>query len=313
MVAGCGLRAAWHNRYACFPAHDRLLAITARSGRGMTRRDFLKIARNTALGSALAGGLTTAGYAALFEPNRLKINQTRVQINRLPTGLDGLRIVLMSDFHLYPFTSANLIREAIHQAGTLNPDLVLLAGDFVYSEAEAADELSPMLAQLNPKLGLFAVLGNHDHVKGPAIVRHALERSGIKVLTNRGVTLSVGSSSFYLAGVESMAVGVPNVRAAFAAYRNDGPTLVLAHEPDTIDYYSRKVPIDLQLSGHSHGGQIRLPFVGPVILPMWGRRYPRGLYRVRDSQLFTSQGIGMVDLPVRVNCPPEIAEITLTC
>jgi predicted MPP superfamily phosphohydrolase len=72
------------------------------------------------------------------------------------------------------------------------------------------------------------------------------------------------------------------------------------------------VPIDLQLSGHSHGGQIRLPLVGPVILPLWGRRYPRGLYQVKDSQLFTSQGIGMVDLPVRINCPPEIAEITLT-
>ncbi|HZC34353.1 MAG TPA: metallophosphoesterase, partial [Chthoniobacterales bacterium] len=230
-----------------------------------------------------------------------------------PTGLDGLRIVLMSDFHLYPFTSADLIQEAIHQAAILNPDLVFLAGDFVYSQADAADELSPMLAQLNPKLGLFAALGNHDHAKGAKVVRRALERSGIAVLVNRGVTLSVGSSSFYLAGVDSMAAGLPDVRAAFADHRNDTPALVLAHEPDTIDYYSRRVPIDLQLSGHSHGGQIRLPFVGPVILPMWGRRYVRGLYRVRNSQLFTSQGIGMVDLPVRVNCLPEVAEITLTC
>lgn len=278
----------------------------------MTRREFLRIARNVGVGSALGGGLTAAGYATLFEPNRLKISQTRVQIKRLPTGLDGLRIVLMADFHLFPFTSVDLVQLAIHQAGALNPDLVLLAGDFVYSEAEAAYDLSPMLAQLNPKLGSFAVLGNHDHVKGAAIVRRALERSGIEVLSNRGVTLSVGSSSFYLAGVESMAAGVPNVRAAFASYRSDAPTLVLAHEPDTIDYYSQRVPIDLQLSGHSHGGQIRLPFVGPIILPMWGRRYPRGLYRVGDSQLFTSQGIGMVDLPVRVNCPPEVAEITLT-
>jgi predicted MPP superfamily phosphohydrolase len=279
----------------------------------MTRRDFLKIARNAAVGSALAGGLTTAGYATLFEPNRLKISQTRVQIKRWPRGLDGLRIVLMADFHLFPFTSADLIRQAIHEASMLSPDLVLLAGDFVYSEAEAAYELSPMLAQLNPKLGLIAVLGNHDHVKGAAIVRGALERSGIEVLSNRGATLSVGSSSFYLAGVDSMAGGVPDVHAAFASYRSDAPTLVLAHEPDTIDYYSRRVPIDLQLSGHSHGGQIRLPLVGPVILPLWGRRYPRGLYQVKDSQLFTSQGIGMVDLPVRINCPPEIAEITLTC
>jgi hypothetical protein len=219
----------------------------------------------------------------------------------------------MSDFHLFPFTSADLIQQAIRQAGVLQPDIVLFAGDFVYSEADAAFELSPILAQLNSKLGSFAVLGNHDHAKGAAVVRHALVRSGIEMLNNRGVTLSVGSSGFYLAGIDSMAGGAPNVRAAFAAHRDNVPTLVLAHEPDTIDYYSGRAPIDLQLSGHSHGGQIRLPGLGPVILPLWGRRYPRGLYQVNNSQLFTSQGIGTVDLPVRINCPPEIAEITLTC
>ena len=279
----------------------------------MTRRDFLKITRNAAIGSALVGSLTTTGYATLFEPNRLKISRTSVPIRRLPRTLDGLRIVLMSDFHLFPFTSADLIQQAIRQAGMLQPDIVLFAGDFVYSEAEAAYELSPILAQLNSKLGSFAVLGNHDHAKGAAVVRHALVRSGIEMLNNRGVTLSVGSSGFYLAGIDSMAAGAPNVRAAFAAHRGNAPTLVLAHEPDTIDYYSERAPIDLQLSGHSHGGQIRLPGLGPVILPLWGRRYPRGLYQVNNSQLFTSQGIGTVDLPVRINCPPEIAEITLTC
>lgn len=279
----------------------------------MTRRDFLRITRNAAVGSALVGSLTTTGYATLFEPNRLKISRTSVPMRRLPRTLDGLRIVLLSDFHLFPFTSADLIQQAIRQAGMLQPDIVLFAGDFVYSEAEAAYELSPILAQLNSKLGSFAVLGNHDHAKGAAVVRHALVRSGIEILNNRGVTLSVGSSGFYLAGIDSMAGGAPNVRAAFAAHRGNVPTLVLAHEPDTIDYYSERAPIDLQLSGHSHGGQIRLPGLGPVILPLWGRRYPRGLYQVNNSQLFTSQGIGTVDLPVRINCPPEIAEITLTC
>ena len=279
----------------------------------MTRREFLKIARNTAIGSALAGGLTTTGYAALFEPNRLKISRTQVQMKRLPRRFDGLRIVLMADFHLFPFTSAELIKEAIHQANSLNPDLALFAGDFVYSEAEAATELSPILARLNPKLGSFATLGNHDHVKGATVVQSALMHSGIEVLNNRGVTLSIGPDSLYLAGVDSMAGGDPDVRAAFTDHRSDTPTLVLAHEPDAIDYYSQQVPIDLQLSGHSHGGQIRLPGIGPIILPLWGRRYPRGLYQVNDSQLFTSQGIGMVDLPIRINCPPEIAEITLTC
>jgi uncharacterized protein len=274
----------------------------------MTRRDFLKIAGNVAVGSALAAGLTTTAYATLFEPNRLKISRVSVPIRRLPPSLDGLRIVLMSDFHLFPFTSADLIQQAIRQASTLQPDLALFAGDFVYSEAEAAYELSPILAQLNPRLGSFAVFGNHDHVKGAGTVQNALARSGIEMLNNRGIILS----GFYLAGMDSMAAGSPDVRAAFAAHRGNTPTLVLAHEPDTIDYYSQQAPIDLQLSGHSHGGQIRLPGIGPVILPLWGRRYPRGLYQANDSRLFTSQGIGTVDLPVRINCPPEIAEITLT-
>jgi predicted MPP superfamily phosphohydrolase len=278
----------------------------------MTRREFLRMTRTAVVGTALAGGMTTVGYATLFEPNRVKISRTLVQIKRLPTGMDGLRIVLMSDFHLFPFTSVDLIQHAIRQANRLNPDLVLFAGDFVYSEVDAASELSRILAQLNPKLGSFAVLGNHDHMKGARIVSRALERSGIDVLTNRGVTLPVGSNSFYLAGVDSIIGGGSDVRAAFASYRNEAVTIVLAHEPDTIDYYSQRVPIDLQLSGHSHGGQIRLPGIGPVVLPRWGKRYPRGLYQVKGSQLFTSQGIGMVDLPVRVNCPPEIAEITLT-
>jgi uncharacterized protein len=277
----------------------------------MTRREFLEITRNAAIGSALAGGLGATGYAALFEPNRLKITRTQVQIKRLPSRFDGVRIVLMADFHLFPFTSAELIKQAIHEANALNPDLALLAGDFVYSEAEAAAELSPILAQLNPRLGTFAVLGNHDHTKGATVVKRALIHSGIEVLNNRGVTLSIGPDSLYLAGIDSMAGGAPDVDAAFTALRRDTRTLVLAHEPDTIDFYSQCVPIDLQLSGHSHGGQIRLPGIGPVILPLWGRRYPRGLYRVNDSQLFTSEGIGMVDLPIRINCPPEIAEITL--
>jgi predicted MPP superfamily phosphohydrolase len=278
----------------------------------MTRREFLKIARNAAVGSALAGGLTTAGYATIFEPNRLKITQIRIKISELPSRLEGLRIVLMTDFHLFPFTSVELIQQSILQASALNPDLVLFAGDFVYSNAESASELSPILAQLNPKLGSFAVLGNHDHSKGATIVRNALKRSGIEVLNNRGVALSVGSSSFYLAGVDSMLGGAPDAAAAFASYRGEATTILVAHEPDTVDYYSGLVPIDLQLSGHSHGGQIRLPGIGPVILPRWATRYPRGLYRVKDAQLFTSQGIGMVDLPIRINCPPEIAEITLT-
>jgi uncharacterized protein len=246
-----------------------------------------------------------------FEPNKVIVERKQVRLPNLPNAFDGFRIVLLTDLHLHPFTTAELIQRTVEISNALKPDLVLLGGDFVCSFAEAVLELAPILERLDAKHGLFAVLGNHDHRRGADIVLDGLRRASIRVLMNEGVRLTVGDSSIFLAGIDSVSAGEPDPNAAFSARRNEPVSLALVHEPDYIDQLGGSVQIDLQLSGHTHGGQVRIPGLGAIVLPPWGQTYVEGLYRVGWSQVYTSRGIGTVGVPFRFNCPPEVTEITL--
>jgi predicted MPP superfamily phosphohydrolase len=135
---------------------------------------------------------------------------------------------------------------------------------------------------------------------------NGLRRASIRVLMNEGVRLTVGEGSIFLAGIDSVSTGQPNPRAAFSARKNEAVSLALVHEPDYIDRLSRLVQVDLQLSGHTHGGQVRVPGLGAIVLPAWGRTYVKGLHRVGPSQIYTSRGIGVIGVPFRLNCPPEV-------
>jgi predicted MPP superfamily phosphohydrolase len=275
----------------------------------INRRAFLQLAAGATMAAGL--GVAIAGYATACKPNNLILERKQVRLPNLPNAFDGFRIVLLADLHLHPFTTANLIRRTVEISNALKPDLVLLGGDFVCSYAEAAFELAPILERLDAKHGVFAVLGNHDHHRGAHIVLDGLRRASIRVLMNQGVGLTVGDSSIFLGGIDSVSAGQPDPRAAFSARRNEPVCLALVHEPDYIDELSGLVQVDLQLSGHTHGGQFRIPGLGAIILPQWGHRYVEGLYRVGSSQVYTSRGIGMVGVPFRFNCPPEVTEITL--
>ncbi len=275
----------------------------------ISRRNFLRITTAAAATTALGGA--ALGYAAAVEPNDLAITRTKVPLARLPSSFDGFRIVLLTDLHLHPFTSTALIQRAIDLTSSLQPDLVLLGGDFVCSKAEAAFELGPMLRKLNPRHGLFAVLGNYDHYRGAPVVEAAFRENSIKLLMNEGVVLTSGGKSIFLAGLDSASEGHPDPQNAFARRRSEAVSLALVHEPDYIDHLNRLTSVDLQLSGHTHGGQVRIPYFGPIILPPLGRKYVEGLHRVGSSLVYTSRGIGMVDLPFRFDCPPEVTEITL--
>jgi uncharacterized protein len=261
----------------------------------------------------MASGLggAAAGYAAVFEPNNVIVERKQVQLPNLPNAFDGFRIVLLTDLHLHPFTTTELIRRTVEISNALKPDLVLLGGDFVCGSAEAVLELAPILERLDTKHGLFAVLGNYDYYCGADIVLDGLRRASIRVLMNEGVRLTVGAGSIFLAGIDSVSAGQPDPGAAFSARKNEGVSLALVHEPDYISKLSRLVQVDLQLSGHTHGGQVRIPGLGPIVLPELGHTYVEGLYRVGPSQVYTSRGIGMVGVPFRFNCPPEVTEITL--
>ena len=195
------------------------------------------------------------------------------------------------------------------KANELAPDLIVLTGDYVLETAESIFDLTPALARLNARHGIFAILGNHDHWTNPAVVQQGLAEYGIELLHNRGVLLN--QSQLLLAGVDDLWSGEPDIEAALADWREDVPTVLLAHEPDFADDFLADGRIQLQLSGHSHGGQVRVPGMGPVVLPRYAQKYHNGLYSVSQGQVYTNRGIGIIGPAVRLNCPPEITEIVL--
>ncbi len=275
-----------------------------------SRRTLLKMFGYSVLGSGVAA-LSTYQYSLRAETQWLQLERVTIPVENLGSSFDGFKIALLADFHLYPHTEIELIQRAVALANDLNPDLIALLGDYVLDEADSIFELAPALAQLNAREGVFSVLGNHDHWKGGRIVRRGLEESGLPVLNNSGLTLNRGQERIYLAGLDDGWVRRSNLSQALEEQPQGVPTILLMHEPDFADTFSADGRISVQLSAHSHGGQVRLPGIGAPVLPRYGRRYDQGLYRVQDMWLYTNRGIGVTHPPVRFNCRPEVTEITL--
>jgi hypothetical protein len=189
--------------------------------------------------------------------------------------------------------------------------LTVLTGDYVWHEVEPVFELMPTLAGLNAKYGVHASLGNHDLWTDVKVVTQAFERERLPLLVNQGMAISVGKETLYLAGLDDGWSGKPDLAAALADWSQDDITLLLMHEPDLAPRYAADKRIHLQLSGHSHGGQVRLPFYGALILPYLSWKYPMGLYNLDGMWLYTNRGLGTTNVPLRVNCAPEITELTL--
>jgi predicted MPP superfamily phosphohydrolase len=244
-----------------------------------------------------------------------------VPLGRLPQALDGFTIAQISDLHFGFFLGEDHIRKVVDAANALRPDFVALTGDFVnapYLESKArllkaAHSALPCgraLAGLRPRLGLAAVLGNNDFYCDPDIVAHHLESAGLPVLRNRALALERGGARLWIAGIDDALHEANDIPRALHSVGEREPVVALVHEPDIADVMC-KYPIDLQLSGHSHGGQVRIPGVGAPILPGMGRKYPIGLQRAGNMAVYTNRGIGTTILPVRVLCPPELTLLTL--
>lgn len=274
----------------------------------LSRREFLK-----AIGWSLAGVVaSTSGFLALHnEANQPQVFSLTVPVKGLHASLDGFKILQMSDFHLYPYTQPELVQQAVNLCNTRNADLVALTGDYVWLRAEAIFELTAILSGLQANHGIYAVIGNHDIWTDVNVVRSGFDGQRIPVLMNQGLPISVGKGSFYLAGLDDGQSGRPDLQAALEDAPSGVPVVLLFHEPDPADKVSLDGRVDLQLSGHSHGGQVRLPGIGAFILPYLGRKYDYGLYRVNQMWLYTNGGIGTISVPVRYRCPPEITEIIL--
>lgn len=278
-----------------------------------TRRQFLY--RSV----AAAGTLAVAGDSVLLEPNRPRIVRQAFWLRRWPERLNGFTIALLSDFHYDPYFSIHPLCASIPLVNGLRPDLIVLTGDFVSvplsgrhvrAAAFAAEPCARLLREMTAPHGLWAVLGNHDAETDPQHVTRALQAENIHVLANQAVAIERDGARFWLAGVNDVISGGPDLANTLQGVPADDAVILLAHEPDFADEAAR-FPIDLQLSGHSHGGQVRLPLLPPLYLPEMAKKYVLGTYQVGRLALYTNAGLGTVGIPVRLDCPPEITLLTL--
>jgi len=276
-----------------------------------TRRSFL-----------IGSGVTAAGlalYAGEFARHEIDIVERPIPITNLPSSFHGYRIVQLSDIHLDEYTEPFFLERIVLRVNALNPDLVLLTGDFIthgsltfIAGGHALRRCAEILTTLTAPLR-YAILGNHDVAFNAPLVIEALTTQGTPVLINQHLPVERNGDRLWLCGVDDPGTSHPNLDLAIPT-KPDGPVLLMAHEPDYADEvlaHPRGPLVDFMLAGHSHGGQIRLPFLGPLILPPMGEKYPEGLYRFNRMQLYVNRGIGTVGLPFRLNCPPEITVITL--
>lgn len=282
-----------------------------------------EITRRSLVKTLLYGGAGLTLYSGEIERHWIDVVHRQIRIAGLPAAFDGWRIAQLSDIHLDEFTEPFLLREAIQHINHLQPDMVLLTGDFVSAEVlskkttiGAAWECASILTEIAcPRR--YAILGNHDVMAGADAVADALNTHDLPVLRNAFVPIERGNARLWLAGLEDPLLGRPNPdRAIPAAIRNQAhePVVLMCHAPDFADaLVAHPVgrSIDLMLSGHTHGGQVRLPFVGALRLPPMGRKYVQGWFPLGSMQLYVNRGIGSVGVPFRFDCRPEITCFTL--
>lgn len=247
-----------------------------------------------------------------FDPASIEITRPHLTLPGLHPAFEGLSIAHLSDLHLGTWLTEGRLRTIVSLVNDLDPDLVLITGDFVsYTAERPLKELARPLSLLTPNLLTLAVLGNHDHWTDPEPVRAALRACGIVELPNRIHTLHRDGGTLHIAGLDDAFAGQACLETVLTALPPEGAAILLIHEPDYADFIAPTGRFALQLSGHAHGGQVVFPVVGPPMLPRYGRKYPSGFYQIDGLQVYTSRGIGTTSLRLRVNCPPEIPLITL--
>ena len=257
---------------------------------------------------ALAGNLSKVAKTAMDEANTLTVEHVEIALKRLPPKLDGFRIVHLSDTHHSRVTDLEHISRAVEIANELKPDMALLTGDYVSHDADYIAPVAETLAKLESEFGTFACLGNHDHWTDAPLVTHLLRGEGVTVLINEGFRFEARDASFWLAGVDDYMAAKTDVRAALHGSFPDEMKLLLAHNP-LIFRQAVRAEVDLTLSGHTHGGQIKMRDPEKKILP--SRKLKSGHHQRKESQIYITRGIGTVVVPARYQCPPEITLLEL--
>jgi uncharacterized protein len=284
------------------------------------RRRFLK----TGLGTVAATPLILSGYGALLERKRFEVEHFDVRIDGLSSDLAGARIVQLTDIHVGPFMPGEKLDEYVAAINRLEPDFVALTGDFVATRPTEMAPCVEALSQLKARHGIYACLGNHDVYAGieDELTRRFAEKN-IIMLRNDAATHRIGNSALTLMGIDDLRSGNPKLRRALAAAQKDPGEVrvLLSHRPEIFPEAAAS-GIEMVLSGHYHGGQVKLgPEAANLSVARLLTPYVDGMYSLprrridradaKSSTLFVGRGIGITGLPIRINCPPQIAHLTL--
>ena len=279
----------------------------------MNRRVFLK----RTLGSILAfigisGG--TYYYFRNIEPSLLKITEEIIPSSKLNPVFNNFKIIQFSDTHIGFHYSLEQLQELANKINSHNPDIIVFTGDLVDEpdNYQWDPKLSSILQSMKAKHGKYWIYGNHDHGGyGTDIVKEVMEESEFQLLQNSHVSIKKGEASIALAGIDDALLGKPDLDTAVQYIDPNLFTILLAHEPDFVEN-TIHYPIDVQLSGHSHGGQVRFPFIGDLYTPALAEKYVQGKYILNDRlSLYVNSGIGTTRLPYRFLCRPELHIYTL--
>jgi predicted MPP superfamily phosphohydrolase len=285
-------------------------------GTKFTRRSFLKLMGLAALDFFLLG-VGGVGYGYLMEPNLFKVETIPLKLPRLSHKFSGLRVAQISDIHMGGWMNLQRFQRVADLIVAEQPDVVVITGDFLIGDdtikfsMQSVTDLVTVLSPLTDSFPTFAVLGNHDYWTDAEVVRQMMASAGVTDLTNTVFTLKRDEERLHICGVDDIWEGNARLDDVIAQLRDDSAAILLAHEPDFADTSASTGRFDLQLSGHSHGGQVVLPLLGPPVLPYLGRKYGSGLYKVGEMFQYTNRGVGMARLPIRINCPPEITLFVL--
>jgi predicted MPP superfamily phosphohydrolase len=276
-----------------------------------SRRQLLR-----GLGAGIVGlGAGTVAYSAGFEPFHPVVERVDIPIVGLPRAFEGFRIAQLSDLHVQPGFGADALVPALKLAQAETPDLFAITGDYINDDAPDPDDhmhaCARALAGLKAPSGVFATFGNHDYPPPPADPSPLpWAAAGIRTLSDEVVPIHRGSDSIYLVGLRSFTKRPVAPAEILRLAPPRATKIVLWHEPDRAEECALGGAA-LQLSGHTHGGQVVLPWIGPPLLPAGGRKYPSGLFTVAGMPLYVTRGVGLLNPRLRLNCPPEVTLLTL--
>jgi len=272
----------------------------------MNRRQFLRY-------SGLAGvvGLV-ASYPIFIERNWVVINKYQIPIKGLPRNFSAFTIAQLTDIHFGFLVTERFIKKVVQMTNELHADVIVCTGDYVHkrNEVEEIEKVWPLISKLKAKHGVHSILGNHDHWADADRSLYHLKRSG-QNLRHQTKSIEIGDQRIWLGGAGDLWEDELGIDKTFGNIPDSETKILLSHNPDSLDT-DFKSKIDLCIAGHTHGGQVSIPFVGPPIVPVQNKIYTSGLIKTKKTSVFISRGIGWAILPIRVNCYPEISVLELT-